>query len=147
MTRRKRLTDVGVVALGGAVGSLARVAVSNAMGAPAATGGFPLATLTVNLIGALALGALVAVAVHRGGPRWHRARLLLGTGVLGGFTTYSLLASDLATALLEGQVALALGYAAATVLGGAVVSGLGLCAGRWIAETSGRRGLPAEHTR
>lgn len=128
-----RLTDLSWVALGGAFGSLARYLVSLWIGAPDVTGGFPVATLAVNLLGAGVLGALAEVATRCGGARWRRARLIFGTGVLGGFTTYSLLADDLATALVDGYVALALSYAAATLLGGVLMTWSGIVIGRRIA--------------
>ncbi|MBL3700217.1 fluoride efflux transporter FluC [Leucobacter luti] len=122
------LTTLGLVALGGAAGSLARYGVALALGD---AGGWPLATLAVNLGGALMLG--VVLERYAGGtdrsPRG-RARLLLGTGVLGGFTTYSLVAGQLAELLLSGATLLALGYAAATLLGGLALSAVGVWLGR-----------------
>ena len=120
------------MACGGAIGSLVRYAVSLAIGSPAHTAGFPVATLAINLLGALLLGALAEAARERGTPRWQRARLVLGTGVLGGFTTYSLLAADLAEAALGGRFGIAFGYAAATLIGGVLLSGVGMLAGRRI---------------
>ncbi|UOR02995.1 CrcB family protein [Leucobacter allii] len=132
---RATLPDLAVVAVGGAAGSLARYGTGLLIGSPDANGGFPFATLLVNVLGAFLLGALVEVVARRGGERgrWRTARLLLGTGVLGGFTTYSLYAGDTARLLLEGRIGVALGYAAATLLAGAAASGLGILAGRGIA--------------
>lgn len=134
---RPRLFDVGLVALGGALGSLARVGVSMVIGDVALTFGFPLATLVVNVIGSFALGALVAVATVRNEARWRRLSLLLGTGLLGGFTTYSLFAADLATSVLDARFAWAICYAVGTVIGGTIASGLGMLVGRRIARKSG----------
>lgn len=73
-----------LVALGGAAGSLARygvgVAVARVFGLA-----FPWGTLAVNVAGGLAMGVLAA----RVGPENEQVRLLLGVGVLGGFTTFS----------------------------------------------------------
>jgi fluoride exporter len=89
------------------------------------------ATLAVNLLGALLLGALLE-ALARRGPDTGRRRLLrlgLGTGVLGGFTTYSTLAVETATL----PTALAVAYLAASVLLGAAAALAGVLLGRRVA--------------
>ncbi|WP_440311582.1 fluoride efflux transporter FluC [Leucobacter chromiireducens] len=129
-----RLRDVALVAFGGALGSLARFGVGEWLGV---RDGWPIATLAVNILGAALLGLLVEVVAAR--PRWRRAQLLAGTGVLGGFTTYSLLATQLAEMLRSGTILLALGYASATVLGGLAASLVGIALGRAL---RGRRGEP-----
>ncbi|GGD90538.1 fluoride efflux transporter FluC [Microbacterium murale] len=77
MTLRRLL----LVALGGTVGTAARLAI--ALLIPDA-GAFPLATLAVNLVGALLIGILATRL-----PGSSDTRVFLGTGILGGFTTYS----------------------------------------------------------
>lgn len=76
-----------LVALGGAIGSVLRygssVAVNRWAGSP-----FPWGTLFVNIAGSFAIG-LVMVWVLKGGEARENARLLLVTGVMGGFTTFS----------------------------------------------------------
>jgi CrcB protein len=101
-----------VVAVGGALGSLARYAV--ARGVPPEPNEIPLATLAVNVVGSLLLGVLVG-----GWPRTRWLRPFVGTGVLGGFTTFSAFALE-TDRLLEGRPALALTY---------VVMSLVLCLG------------------
>ena len=81
-----------LVALGGALGSVARYGVSRLW--PAASGGFPVPTLTVNLIGSFAIGLLYMWLVGRAGMGHDGARLFWMTGVLGGFTTYSAFALE-----------------------------------------------------
>lgn len=95
------------VASGGALGSLLRWLAETAL--PAAAGGVPWATVLVNVVGSAVLGAVVAL-LGSGAPT---RRAFLGTGVLGGFTTFSTYAVQVA---LLGQVvpALALGYAVLT---------------------------------
>ncbi|MEY2849728.1 MAG: hypothetical protein RI885_2395 [Actinomycetota bacterium] len=115
------------IALGGAVGTAAREGIALAL---PATGGFPVATLTVNLVGAFLLGLLVEALARRGGDtgRLRTLRLTLGTGVLGGFTTYSAFATD--TALLLGDApAVAVGYAVMTVVVGAAATLAGVTVG------------------
>lgn len=78
------MSQILLVAFGGAVGSLARYGVG--MAAARWLGlGFPWGTLIVNLVGGLAMGVLAA----RTGPADEGLRLLLGVGLLGGFTTFS----------------------------------------------------------
>ena len=128
-----RLADLGLVALGGAAGSVARFLVGEAvgpLGASSPLAGFPVGTLLVNVAGAFLLGLLVAAAERAGGQRWRSARLLLGTGALGGFTTYSLLSTEIAGLLLGGGAVVAVLYAAATLALGGAASWLGMLAGR-----------------
>jgi CrcB protein len=108
------------VAVGGALGSLARWGVTSAV---PDVDGLPLGTLAVNLVGAFALGVVVAVTASA------RTRALVGTGVLGGFTTYSAFAVQ-SQALLRDAPATALSYLLATVAGGYLLSVLGLAVGR-----------------
>ena len=81
-----------LVAVGGALGSVARYGVSRLW--PAAPGGFPVPTLTVNLIGSFAIGLLYMWLVGRAGMGYDGGRLFWMTGVLGGFTTYSAFALE-----------------------------------------------------
>lgn len=80
-----------VVAFGGALGSIARYAVSSA--ARVWWPGFPWGTLIVNIVGGLVMGTVAALAMARPGfPE--PLRLGLTTGVLGGFTTFSAFSLD-----------------------------------------------------
>src|SRR5690348_3940267 len=82
---------LAVVVLGGAVGSVLRYAISRAVHSPA--DGFPVATLLINLSGSLLLGALIVAVTEIWRPH-HLLRPLLGTGVLGGYTTFSTFALE-----------------------------------------------------
>lgn len=75
------LTWLGI-ALFGALGAVARFRVDSAVSARFPSD-FPLGTLVVNLTGAFALGVLLGAAIP------HRAALVLGTGFMGGYTTFS----------------------------------------------------------
>ncbi len=80
------------VAIGGALGSLTRYGVSRLW--PVTPGGFPVPTLTVNLIGSFAIGLLYMWFSARSGLGNDGARLFWMTGVLGGYTTYSAFALE-----------------------------------------------------
>ena len=110
-----------LAALGGGLGALARWGLS--LGIPSA-GGWPWATLLVNLTGCLLLGALHAVLVLRSPePSW--ARPFLGVGVLGGYTTYSTFAVEVVHLVDDGAGALAAGYVLASVGGGVLAVAAG----------------------
>jgi CrcB protein len=108
---------VASVAGGGALGSLARYGLSHAL---PTRGGWPLGTLTENLVGAFLLGLLLQWLLRRGHETRRRRwlRLTLGTGVLGGFTTYSAFALELRGLLATGRVGIAAAYGLASVVGG-----------------------------
>lgn len=87
-------THLGLVALGGALGTAAREGL-----AVAAPGWSDLTVPVINVAGSFALGLLVGALARCGdGPRTQAVRLFLGTGVLGGFTTYSAFALAALTA-------------------------------------------------
>ena len=114
-----------LVMAGGAVGAGARHLVGRALLALLGSG-YPFGTLAVNLIGGFAMGVLVGwLARHEAGEP---VRLLLGVGVLGGFTTFSAFSLDVVTMLERGATASALGYVLASVIGAvlAVFAGLAL---------------------
>ena len=110
-----------LAALGGALGALARWVVAEAV---PSSGGWPWATLLVNLTGCLLLGALLAVLATRSSePSW--AHPFLGVGVLGGYTTYSAFAVEVVDLLDDGALALAVGYVLLSLLGGVAAVVLG----------------------
>jgi CrcB protein len=114
------------VAVGGALGSLARYSAYRLW--PAAPGGWPVPTFTVNLLGSFAIGLLYMYVAARGASA-DNARLFWMTGVLGGFTTYSAFALE--SALLGFTVTGAL-YIAATVTGCLLAAVAGLKMGTFL---------------
>lgn len=119
-----------LVMAGGAVGSGARYLVGRAalgwLGAD-----YPYGTLAVNLIGGLAMGLLVGVLARTGGSE--PTRLLLGVGVLGGFTTFSSFSLEVVTMAERGALASALGYVLASVIGAVLALFAGLMLVRAVA--------------
>jgi fluoride exporter len=120
-----RADVTAAVATGGALGALARWGVAEAL--PHDPGRFPWSTLVANVVGCFLIGVLIVLVVER----WsHRplARPFLGTGVLGGFTTFSTYAVDTRGLLAAGRPAVAASYLLGTLAVGllAVVAGLRL---------------------
>lgn len=116
------LKEILIVALGGGAGAAARFGVGvwslRALGP-----GFPWGTLIVNIAGSFLIGCMVAFAVHRGEPTY-AMRLLLVTGFLGGFTTFSAFSLDTLALAQRGELGTAFGYVAASL-----VLSLGACWG------------------
>src|SRR3954468_11226154 len=103
---------VTAVAGGGALGAIARWGVAEAL--PHDPGGFPWSTFSANVVGCFLIGVLMVLVVER----WSRrplARPFLGTGVLGGFTTFSTYAVDTRGLLAAGQPAVAATYLVGTL--------------------------------
>ena len=120
------------VALGGAIGSVLRYQLGRGLThwlGPQAVTAFPWATLSVNLAGSLAMGVL-AGWLARHGENAEPLRLLLGVGVLGGFTTFSALSLELMVLAERGQAGQAFLYAAVSVLAGLSALYIGLIAMR-----------------
>lgn len=117
-----------LVMTGGAAGSGARYLVGR--WTLAAFGpGWPWGTMTVNLVGGLLMGALVGLLARGvGGGQSETWRVLLGVGVLGGFTTFSAFALDTVGMIERGALATAFAYVAVSVIGSvaALFAGLSL---------------------
>lgn len=118
------------VAAGGAIGSVLRFWVSNGMYAVLGRG-FPIGTLTVNVVGCLAMGLLYVLLLERMavGPEW-RAALLIG--VLGGFTTFSSFSIETFNLIEGGELFKALLNVILSVLSCIVATWLGVALARQI---------------
>ena len=119
---------VVLVFVGGGLGSVARYAVGLAL-ARAFGSAFPFATLAVNLLGCFAMDALMQVALAGSAlsPEW---RLALGSGFLGGFTTYSSFNYETTQLAGDGLPGFAVVNLTATLLGCLVAGVLGA----WLAR-------------
>ncbi len=122
----KFLKYIFTVFLGGALGTLVRYAI--ALTVPS-IGLFPLSTFVVNVLGSFLIGILYAILVKRrkrdpeGSDDLYR---LFGTGVLGGFTTYSLVAYENASLIDSSNIIAALCYGFGSVILGVISCWLGL---------------------
>lgn len=111
----------GAVALGAAVGALARWRAGLLWNT--SWQGFPLGTLAVNLVG----GLLIGMALEWFGRQPDELlKLLLVTGFLGGLTTFSAFSGESLSLLQRGHFGLAFGHAAAHVLGSLAAAALGM---------------------
>ncbi|MFN4986599.1 MAG: fluoride efflux transporter FluC [Ignavibacteria bacterium] len=121
-----------LVMAGGAIGSALRYGVSVAL--PTASTSFPAATILVNIIGSFILGFIIGTV---GTPlELHpQMRLLLGSGLCGGFTTYSAFAVESAM-LLEHREPLVMGtYVVSTIVGCGLAALAGIALSRSIAHS------------
>lgn len=126
---------LAVTVAGGAIGVLARGLIVAPVDDPAAV---PWVTLGINVAGSLLLGIVVGWL----DDRRPLARAFLGTGILGGFTTYSAFA--VASAVWVASPWLAAGLAAASVVAGVAGAVAGLFLGRRIADRPGQVELPED---
>ncbi|WP_198528330.1 fluoride efflux transporter CrcB [Mycolicibacter arupensis] len=125
---RDQAPVVAAVAVGGAIGACARYAVALALPTPA--DGFPWATLITNVTGCALMGVLM-VAITEVWVGHRLLRPLLGTGVLGGYTTFSTFAGDVDTLIAAGQLARALLYLLSTPVAALIAT--------WTAASLARR--------
>lgn len=117
------MRELLAVALGGSVGAVLRYLVSNAvlrLSGP----GFPWPTMSVNVVGCLGIGLLLALIEARPELPDH-LKLFLVTGLLGSFTTFSTFGAETLGLLRLGQTRNALLYVAASVLVGLLAVAVG----------------------
>ena len=119
--------NVLLIAIGGAIGSVGRYALSTLL-LRLTTPVFPYGTFIVNIIGCALFGLIAGVAQHRV-PLSADLRAFLLVGLLGGFTTFSTFAFDSVSLLRDGQWSLAL----VNTIGQVVMGGAALWAGLRIA--------------
>jgi fluoride exporter len=124
--------NLGLVAVGGAAGTGLRYLITLVVPKWA---GVPVATFGINVCGAFLLSLLLELLADRSlDTGWsRRMRLGLGTGGLGGFTTYSALATETVTLATVHP-----GRATAYALGTAIIGAAASIAGIWLS----RRRLP-----
>lgn len=121
------ISTVSLVALGGAIGAACRYLFGVGVMRLTGPSEFPLAILSVNIIGSFLMGVFVVTAAQKG--LTHLSPLVM-TGLLGGFTTFSAFSLEAVTLMERGQIAAAGAYVGLSV----ALSIGGLMLGLWIAR-------------
>jgi len=116
-----------LVALGSAIGAAVRFLTGVGMMRLMGPADFPLAIITVNVIGSFLMGVFAVLAAHRG--LTHLSPFVM-TGVLGGFTTFSAFSLETVTMMERGEYGAAGLYVALSV----GLSVAGLMGGLWLAR-------------
>lgn len=127
MLRAVSVPALCAVALGGAIGALARYGLTVAF--PTSPGSFDLATFIANIVGGLLIGVLMVI-VTEVAPGISMIRPFFGIGILGGFTTFSTYIVDIGRAANAGATLLAVVYAFATMTAALLAAALGMYATR-----------------
>jgi CrcB protein len=120
--------EVGIVALGGALGAILRYLVTSWV--QHRVDFFPWGTVVVNLVGSFLIGIVLEMTLR--GFLSSQARLLLGVGILGGFTTFSSLSWEMLTLLEEGDILPAFLYGFGSLVIGVFCAWLGSIVVRWV---------------
>lgn len=117
------LPPLALVMLGGAIGAGLRYT-AGVWSLRTLGPGLPFATWGVNILGGLGMGLLIGwlTTQDEGEP----LRLLLGVGVLGGFTTFSAFSLEVVELILRGEIALGAAYAVSSVAGSVLALFAGL---------------------
>ncbi|GAC1632568.1 MAG: fluoride efflux transporter CrcB [Ktedonobacteraceae bacterium] len=123
------LPFIALVGLSGAVGAVARYLLGRFI-AERASAQFPLGTLVINLTGAFLIGLLFALAGHK--IISASQQVMLATGFLGGYTTFSTMSWEGVQLVRGGSMARSMLYLGGSVTLGLVCTTLGLLLGGWV---------------
>src|SRR5438270_13129402 len=118
------LKQIVIVAAGGAIGSVLRYKLGGAVLHHTQRFDFPISTLAINLAGCIVIGFLAALVEHHD-LFATSTRLLLFTGLLGGFTTFSAFGYESFFLVRRGLFTVALSYVGISVIGGLVAVSIG----------------------
>lgn len=126
---------VPLIVIGGAAGTAARAALEQSF--PPSPAGVPWVTLIINVTGSFLLGVLLGTLARTGPDQGRRraVRLTLGTGVLGGFTTYSTFMLETVDRLRDGHAALAVAYLVGSITLGLAAAGAGIATSARVRRT------------
>ncbi len=123
------MKSIILVMAGGGIGAVLRFQLGRMLAA--SPSGWPWGTFVANALGGLLMGVLAAWLL-RAGEGAENMRLLLGVGLLGGFTTFSAFSLDMMRMIEGGAVGLAFGYALASVVLSLFALFLGMTAARMV---------------
>lgn len=135
-----------LVAVGSTLGTLLRASISGWF--PHGPGEWPWATFAINIVGSFILGLLLETLARRGPDAGRRrmVRLGVGTGILGGFTTYSTFVVEIDRLGQSGHLLLGAGYALMSIVLGLAAAGLGITTAASVARpATGRAAVTTEH--
>lgn len=127
------MTNIFLVAGGGALGSAGRYLVGRLAGQIVPGAHWPWGTLAVNITGGFAVGLLAGWLTRLSAEAGEPWRLFIGVGLLGGFTTFSAFSLETFAMIERGQAALALVYALLSVAGAILALALGVAVMRGVA--------------
>ncbi len=130
--RRAQMVVVMALGCGGVAGALGRYALSVAI--PTGIEGFPWGTFLINVSGSAVLGFLLILLIEQF-PRGRLARPVIGTGVLGAYTTFSTYMVDAVLLVRAGRPVTALAYVLASALVGLLVVWIGMTGARLVLRT------------
>lgn len=131
-----RWPALAAVGAGGAAGTLLRAGVGEIW--PTPSGHLPLATLGVNVVGALCLGLLTGLLAADDGHRL--LRIAAGTGLMGGLTTHSTFVVETHSLMDGGRPGLGTAYLLGSLAAGVLAAAVGLAAGSALSERMARDG-------
>ncbi|MDI1296918.1 MAG: fluoride efflux transporter CrcB [bacterium] len=120
------MNPILLVMSGGAVGALLRYQLGRFAGQMLPGASWPWGTFAANLIGGFAMGLLAGWLARGSALSGEPIRLLLGVGVLGGFTTFSSFSLETMLMIQRGEIVTAMGYALFSVIGAVAALALGL---------------------
>lgn len=121
------MSNVLLVMVGGALGTFLRYALGRWINSqPWAQSGFPYGTFVINVSGSFVLGMVALVILERLPPEQQHWYMLLGTGLCGGYTTFSTFELETFLLVRDGSWLLALVYVVGSVLAGFVALVVGV---------------------
>lgn len=124
------LANYGLVAIGGALGAMARMGAGQLITAIAGTR-LPWHTFAINITGSLCLGYVATAIALRGGTNAALINHLVAIGFLGAYTTFSTFELETWNLFISGRTWAAIGYVFASVTVGLAAIGLGVTLARW----------------
>ncbi|MDO4159787.1 MAG: fluoride efflux transporter CrcB [Prevotellaceae bacterium] len=124
------LKNIIIVAVGGAIGSVARYLVSRVI-QDSVSSGFPFGTMTVNIVGCLLIGFIGALAAEHGSIS-AETKLILTTGFCGGFTTFSTFMNESLTLFRTDSLLVSAIYVGMSVVLGLIAAAAGMYLGKMI---------------